>query len=356
MGLYQYSQLTADAQTRLASQVIASGRLGAIGGHHVPRLETMVATRTGRAHAIATSSATAALELTLRALGVGPGSEVVIPALGWVSVGAAVAATGATVRIAPVTRYLTPSREHIAALLTPRTAAVVIAHLRGMPAAEISHIAADLCQRGIPLIEDCAQAWGVPGVGTYGTAAFFSTQTYKLVATGEGGLAVCDDPALATTIRALSGDTRARTLQPRWRGNARMPEIAAALAIPQLERLDQLVAQVRSLQHPAAELLAGLGSVLPIEPSNGTHVGLWCETPEAAAALAAQLDALGLRHWRPTSGDLHTCDAWPVQPDTATPDWNHYLDIQIPYAEGEDRRAFLDLLGQAVKPAEGPTR
>src|SRR5690606_27060747 len=115
----------------------------------------------GRAQALAVSSATAGIELALRALGAGPGAEVVIPALGWVSVGAAVEATGAAVRVAPVTANLTPSWDGLKPLVNPDTAAVIVAHLRGMPAAEIERIALELRGRGIPLIEDCAQAWGV---------------------------------------------------------------------------------------------------------------------------------------------------------------------------------------------------
>lgn len=353
MALYQYSRLTADDQARLAGQVIASGRLGSIGGVHVPQLEALVSARVGRAHAVATSNATAALEAILRALDVGPGDEVLIPALGWISVGAAVTATGATAKIVPVGERLTPSAQQLAELLSPATAAVVIAHLRGMAATDVAGIAAELRSLSVPLVEDCAQAWGVRGAGSYGAAAFFSTQTYKLIATGEGGIAVCDDPALASRIRALTGDTRVRTQEPMWRGNARMPEIAAALAIPQLERLDELLERLRSLQRPAAELLSHIGTILPIDKSNGSHVGVWCATSETATALAEQLKARDLCYWHPTPGDLHLCDAWPVRSGIPAPVWSRYLDIQIPYAEGDDRQTFLDRLGQAINHAEG---
>ncbi|MEV6868435.1 hypothetical protein AB0M44_46585 [Streptosporangium subroseum] len=76
---------------------------------------------------------------------------------------------------------------------------------------------------------------------------------------------------------------------------------------------------------------------------------MWPDSVEDAAALAAQLNALGLSYWRPTTGDLHACDAWPVRSDTPSPDWARYLDIQIPYAEGNARDDFLGRLGQAVE-------
>ncbi|MFI0424553.1 aminotransferase class V-fold PLP-dependent enzyme [Spongiactinospora sp. 9N601] len=345
--LYQYSLLTADTQSDLARQVITTGHLGSIGGVYVPRLEATVAARTGRAHAIATASATAAFDVILRGLDIGPGDEVVIPGLGWVSVGATVTATGASVRIAPTGADLTPSLEDLSGLLTPATKAVVIAHLRGRLAGDVARIAAELHRRGIPLIEDCAQAWGVPRAGTYGAAAFFSTQAYKVIATGEGGLALCDDTELVSRMRALAGDTRVRTSAPIWRGNVRMPEISAALALPQLNRLDKLVERLRSLQRPAVELLRAVGMVLPsdIDAGNGAHVGVWLDTPAAAEVLAARL--AHLRCWRPTPGDLHTCAAWPV----ATPSnaWDHYLDIQIPYTDRPEE--FLELLGRAIEGA-----
>lgn len=105
--------------------------------------------------------------------------------------------------------------------------------MRGTFTPDIPCIAAELERAGITLIEDCAQAWGVPAAGTYGRAAVFSTQQWKLIATGEGGLVVTDDVELVTTMRAMSGDTQVRLEGPRWRSNVRMPEITAALALPQ---------------------------------------------------------------------------------------------------------------------------
>lgn len=362
-AVYEYGRLSATQQMARITRLISTGRLGAVGGTQVPELQQMAAARIGRAHALAVSSATAGIELTLRALGVGTGNEVVVPALGWVSVGAAVHATGATLRVAPVTEDLTPPWDAIASQLTPATAAVVMAHLRGMPARGIANIATRLKQRDIPLIEDCAQAWGVrtgprSSAGSHGAAAIFSLQTYKLIAAGEGGLVLCDDPQLMTMMRALSGDTTIATPAPLWRGNTRMSEITAALAIPQLRTLDDLIGQLRPLQHQTVHLLTNLTvaeRVLPAAEgqrhSNGMHAGAWWPSAEAAHTLRTHLHAAGLRCWHPTTGDLHLHESWPIKAHATSPTMNRYLDVQIPALDPSQHPAFLDRLLQAIDKA-----
>ncbi len=112
-AVYHYSSLTAEQQAVRAVRVISTGQLSAIGGAAVAELEQRVAANVGRTHAVATASATAGLEVALRTLGAGPGRDVVVPELCWVSVGAAAAATGAAVRVAPITRDLAPTWEQI---------------------------------------------------------------------------------------------------------------------------------------------------------------------------------------------------------------------------------------------------
>jgi dTDP-4-amino-4,6-dideoxygalactose transaminase len=342
------------------TEVVSTGKLGAIGGTQVPELERLAAFRTGRAQALAVASATAGIELALRALGVAPGAEVLIPALGWVSVGAAVNATGAAVRVVPVTSSLTPSWNVLEPLIGSATGAVVVAHLRGMPATEIERIAVELRERGVPLIEDCAQAWGVRTVdgraaGARGTVAVFSCQAYKLIAAGEGGLVLCDDPELMARMRSLSGDTRMATERAIWRGNVRMSEPTAALVIPQLQKLDQLMARLRPLQLRVAELFAKTTIAERVLPtagesasSNGAHVGTFWSSAESARQLWASLYAFGLRSWYPAAGDLHVQDAWPVRSDGASVAMDRYIDVQIPVLDPSEHDTFLGLLRQAA--------
>jgi dTDP-4-amino-4,6-dideoxygalactose transaminase len=331
-AIYQYSLVTADKQTALASNVITSGTLGSIGGEYVTQLEQRVAERIGREHAIGVASATAGLEVTLRALGAGPGRQVIVPALGWVSVGAAAAASGASVSVAPVAQGLAPCWEQIEPLLRAETCAVVLAHMRGMPALGTVRIAAELAERGISLIEDCAQAWGVTVAGRPG-----------------GGHA---------TLAVLSTDTRITTPKPVWRGNARMNEITAALALPQLQYLDEVTAQLRPLQQRIAELLReapGVTAVIPdddgVAATNGSHAGAWFVTAEQAEHRAARLYRAGVRCWSPSTGDLHTAAAWPIQPALPGLDGHlhRYLDIQIPILDATDHEPFCHLVRQALE-------
>lgn len=343
-ALYQYSRLTSAEQKRLAATVIESGRLSSLDGPYAREFERQVASRLVRSEAIVTSTATTAVELTLRALDIGPGHEVVIPEFGWVSVGAAVAATGAAVRVAPITADLAPTWSQIEPLIGPTTKAVILAHMRGTLAPDVKRIAAELNRAGITLIEDCAQAWGVPAAGAYGRTAVFSTQQWKLIATGEGGIVATDDAELAMRMRALSGDTRVRIAGPSWRGNVRMPEIIAALALPQLAYLDDLTERLRALQQRIAAAVTGFDVHAPVN-GNGSIVGLW---GDCAGPLADRLFRDGIGCWNPREGDLHLATAWPARAATSTVDLTRYVSVLVPYLPTADHEDFTTLVVDAV--------
>ncbi|WP_322768598.1 aminotransferase class I/II-fold pyridoxal phosphate-dependent enzyme [Frankia sp. Cr1] len=352
--VYQYSTLTAAEQVRLAADAISGGDVATFGARHLPEVERRVAARAGRAGAVAVDSGSAALALAVRALGVRAGQEVVIPEVGWVSIGTAAAQAGATVRVAPVDRTLTPSWEQLAPLVGPATGAVVLAHLRGRPAPDIVRIAAELAERQIPLIEDGAQAWGVTvggrPAGAWGTVAAFSAQTYKMIAVGEGGFLLADDLDLLSFVRAVAGDTRVPTPEAVWRGKQRMTEVSAALALPQLDHLDALTADLRRLQRRLVDRLLtveGISEIIPrtardIEDGNGSLTGMWLPTPDTARRLASDYWRAGLRCWWPGPGDLHTAGAWPVQPARSMVEIHSYLDLQTPWLPSEHHDSFAD--------------
>lgn len=367
-AVYQYSTLTAADQVTAVTEIITSGVLGSIAGHAVREFEEQVAAHVGRAGAVATASATAALELLLHCLPTRePRERVIVPAVGWITIPTAVARTGRIPVVAPVTPDLTPHWEQIEPLLDERTTAVVLAHLRGRPAPDTQRIADELGRRGIMLIEDCAQAWGATmdgaPVGRRGQAALFSTQTYKVIATGEGGIVATDDDNLLTTLRATGGDTRvALPERKHGRGNTRMSEVTAASALPQLAYLESL----RKLLHPLqAAVIDRLNSVahargvLPVtdgtraslgaEASNGSLVGVWLTAGEQAKRVADRLFQLGVRHWWPGPGDPHLAENW----DNAVRnggqiDMSRYLDIQIPVLDESRHPEFVDLIHSAL--------
>ncbi|MFD0432114.1 aminotransferase class I/II-fold pyridoxal phosphate-dependent enzyme [Streptomyces zhihengii] len=198
-----------------------SGQIATFNGELIPDLEARVAQLTGRAQALAVDSGSSALRMAMRGLEIRAGQEVIIPEIGWVSVGAAADMLGATVRVAPATESLTPrgQRSPRSSARTPRPSSWSISEDAPPGTAEIAH---HLTERGIPLIEDCAQAWGVDvegrPAGGWGTLATFSSM--KLIATGEGGLVVGDDPAMMALMRAIA-ETPGR--RPRARSGGPRP-------------------------------------------------------------------------------------------------------------------------------------
>jgi perosamine synthetase len=219
------------------------------------RFEAAFAAHVGRRHAIALPSCTSALHLTLLSLGVGPGDEVVVPDITWIASTAPVLYVGATPTFADVDETTwCLGRESVDAVLTPRTKAVIAVDLYGgmpdMPALE--HL---LGERGIPLIEDAAEAIGstigTSPAGAFGVAATFSFHGSKTVTTGEGGMLVTDDDDLWRRSLFLRdhgrnpGDTTFRSVEVAYK--YKMSSMQAALGLAQIERVEELVARKRAI-------------------------------------------------------------------------------------------------------------
>jgi perosamine synthetase len=206
----------------------------------------------GVKHALPTSSCTGALHLSLLALGIGPGDEVIVPDLTWVATANAVAYTGATpvfADIEPDSWCLDP--EAFRAAITPRTKAVMPVHLYGHPA-QMDAIAEIAGAHDLRIVEDAAPSIGaeVAGrrTGSFGDAAGFSFQGAKLLVTGEGGMLVTDSDEVYDRARYLwtmahEGDF--------WIGETgvkyRMSNVQAAVGLGQLERVEQLVEAKRRI-------------------------------------------------------------------------------------------------------------
>jgi dTDP-4-amino-4,6-dideoxygalactose transaminase len=202
-----------------------------------------------------TASGTAALTIALEALGIGRGQEVLVPGLTWVACASAVLSVGAVpvlVDIDPVT--LTMSPEQARAACTDRTAAILLVHLF-CSIGDLDAFTALAEERGIALIEDCAQAhgarWRNRPVGTFGLIGCFSMQQSKLLTSGEGGAAITGDEALYDRLEQLRCDGRrfgrhpepgrlelveVATVQGR---NLCLSEFQAALLLTGLRRLDE---------------------------------------------------------------------------------------------------------------------
>ncbi len=244
-----------DEEIAACARVLRSGML--VQGQEVSAFETALAAHTGRKHAVAVASGTAALELALRALEIGSGDEVVCPALTWPSPAHAVVAVGAQVALADVdAREWNATAETLLAARSPRTRAAIVIEQFGNPArhAEIARTLSDL-----PIVVDAACSLGASYAGApcghHGLIACTSFHPRKVLTTGEGGACLCDDDALAERLRVLRNHgQRAPGQFVCAAGNHRMTELAAAIGSVQLAKLDRLVAERRRL---AGQIRAG---------------------------------------------------------------------------------------------------
>lgn len=249
-------------------RVLRTGML--VQGQEVQAFEAALARATDRVHAVAVANGTAALELALRALGVGPGDEVLCPALTWPSPAHAALAVGADVVLVDVDAEEWNATEvSFAAARTPRTRAAIVIEQFGNPA---RHRAISAALAGIPCIVDAACSLGASyegaPCGSHGIIACTSFHPRKVLTTGEGGACLTDDAGLAEALRSLRNHgQRAPGQFVCASGNYRMTELAAAIGRVQLAKLDGLVSARRER---ATRLRAGLPpSLVQHAPTGG---------------------------------------------------------------------------------------
>lgn len=212
-------------------------------GEQISTFEKAFADYCGSAHAVGVSSGLSALELILRGYDIGPGDEVIVPALTFVGTASAVALVGATPVLADVEDDFTISPAEVEAAITPRTKAIMAVHLYGR-VARMPELAGIAEKHGLKLIEDAAQAHGATlqdrRAGTFGHAAGFSFYPSKnLGASGDAGIVTTDDGELAARIVALRNcgqfERNVHSLMP---CNHRMDTLQAAILSVRLEHLD----------------------------------------------------------------------------------------------------------------------
>ena len=276
----------APAVEAAALGVLRSG--GYVRGPEGAALEAALAALHGRAHAVGVGSGTDALAFALQALGVGPGDEVIVPAVGFYGTAAAVLALGAV----PVLADVLPGRPLLcpaaaAAAVGPRTVAVVPVHLYG-------DLAEDPALPGLAVVDDLAQAIGRRPPGGPGRAAALSFYPTKaLGAAGDGGMVLTDDASVAAAVRALGHQGygpdglhhAAAGAAPR---NSRLDELQAAIVRAQLPDLGARLARRRAV---AAAYDAVLGArALPRDAESPVSVYAFrvAGRDAARAALAAR--------------------------------------------------------------------
>jgi perosamine synthetase len=237
--------------------VVASLRSGTLtGGDGVAAFERALAERCDTAHAVALSNGTAALDLAVAALGIGPGDEVITTPLTFVSTANAALRVGAVPVFADVGEDRCLDPDAVAAAVTPRTRAVISVDYSGLPA-DVEALRAAL-PRELPVVSDAAHSLGgslrVRPVGSLADISTLSFHPVKQITTGEGGACLTADAELAGRIRRLRNHGMTSAAEERtgrqWRydvttlgSNHRLTAFQAALGRSQLSRLDQVVAQ-----------------------------------------------------------------------------------------------------------------
>ena len=253
------------------TQAIKSGWVSS-SGPHISRFEKEFARFIGAKYAIACSNGTAALHLSLLALDIGPGDEVIVPSLTFIATANAVRYAGAKpvfVDVDPIYWQIDP--EKIERAITKKTKAIIPVHLYGHPA-RMDKIMRIARTHKLFVVEDAAEAIGAEvnkkKVGTWGDVGVFSFHAAKVMTTGEGGMVVTNDSGLAQKVKVLHNHGRSRTgryfLHDTLGFNYLMTNLQAAVGLGQLARVDAfLKAKIRIAEWYSRFLKGTRGVVLP---------------------------------------------------------------------------------------------
>lgn len=327
-------------------------------GPFVKRLEASVAQVAGCAHGIAVCNGSAALELTMAALRIGPGDEVILPSFTIISCAAAIVRAGATPVVIDCqgdTWNMDPTL--VAAKITARTKAIMAVHIYGLPV-DMDPIIALARQHGLFVIEDAAQQLGQrykgKPVGSIGDIAALSFYSNKHVTTGEGGMVLTNSAALAERCRSLRNlgfDRERRYIHHELGWNFRMSNLQAAVGVAQAERIADTLTRKRRIGGWYRARLAGHPLLwLPVDATDYAENIYWVfgvtldvRVPFDAAVAIERLRAKGVdaRHF-----------FWPMHLQPALLDRGLFAGTQCPNAESIARRGFYLPSGVGLTEAE----
>jgi len=240
-------------ERRYVLDCVESGWISSI-GKYTSRFEQMLCDYTGIRHGAAVSNGTVALHLALHCLDIGPGDEVIVPTFTYIASVNTIAQTGAT----PIFVDSRPEDwlidvDDVRRKITPRTKAIMAVHLYGS-VCDMPALVSLARERNLRIVEDCAEALGSTlhgtHVGAFGDVGTFSFFGNKTVTTGEGGMVVARDEAIAARMRKVKG--QGQSLERRyWHDelgfNYRMTNICAAIGVAQMERIEQILARKREI-------------------------------------------------------------------------------------------------------------
>lgn len=323
-------------------------------GPFVKKLEDGIAALSGRKHGIAVCNGSAALDAAVCALGIGPGDEVILPAFTIISCAAAIVRLGA----APVVVDSDPHTwcmdvTKVEAAITPRTRAVMAVHMYGLPV-DMDPLLEICRRRNLFLIEDAAEAHGLlykgRPCGGFGDISTFSFYPNKHITTGEGGMIVTNDDALAEKCRSLRNlcfQAQRRFVHEELGWNLRMSNLQAAVGVAQMERLPEFTRRKQEMGRRYTELFSGTrGFQLPLPRTEYAENIYWVyglvlddDVPFDAAGAMKRLGAAGIGT-RPFF--------WPMHEQPVFRKIGLFDGVSCPVAERIARRGFYIPSGIAL--------
>ena len=323
-------------------------------GPFIKKFEERLAARMGRKYGVAVSNGSVALDAAVMALGIGHGDEVILPTFTIISCAAAIVRAGAV----PVVVDCDPDTwnmdvAQVEARITPRTRAIMVVHIFGLPV-DMDPVLALARKYGLKVIEDAAEMHGQTykgkPCGSFGDISTFSFYPNKHITTGEGGMIMTDDLALAEkchSLRNLCFKPEQRFVHDELGWNFRMTNLQAALGVAQLERLDEFVQIKRRMGARYTELLAGTpGIQLPLAHTSYADNIYWVygmvlddSVPFDAKEAMARLHKLGIGT-RPFF--------WPMHEQPVFRKMGLFAGESYPVAERIARRGFYIPSGMAL--------
>jgi len=323
-------------------------------GPFIKKFEEQFAERVGRKYGVTVSNGSVALDAAVIALDLGPDDEVILPTFTIISCAAAIVRAGAVpvvVDCDPVTWNMDVTQ--IEARITRRTKAIMVAHIFGLPV-DMEPLLSLAKKHGLNVIEDAAEMHGQnykgKPCGSFGDISTFSFYPNKHITTGEGGMIVTDDAALAERCRSLRNlcfKTEQRFVHDELGWNFRMSNLQAALGVAQLERLDEFVGIKRRMGARYTELLTGTpGIQLPLVHTDYADNIYWVygmvlddSVPFDAKEAMARLGKLGIGT-RPFF--------WPMHEQPVFRKMDLFAGENYPVAERIARRGFYIPSGMAL--------
>jgi len=315
-------------------------------GPAVKKFEEAMAAKCSRQFGVACANGTAALDIAVKACGLGEGDEVIMPTFCIISCITQVVRGGSIPVLVDSDSFFNMDVEQVAAKVTPKTKAILCVHTYHFPV-NMKPILALAAEKNLLVIEDAAEMIGQSCMdrpcGSLGTLSTFSFYPNKHVTTGEGGMVLTDDPALAERCRSLRNlcfNPKRRFVHEELGWNYRMTNLQAALGLAQLEHIEEAVARKREIGKLYGELLHGCpGLALPPEQNSEGEANIyWVYGVEVLPHLDADAEAVMKRLAKVNVGTRPFF--WPMHEQPIFLQKGMFKDTRFEVAERIARRGF----------------